>query len=94
MDAETAKALEDLKLAIYRVKLEALATRVAFVAAAQAHPNPLELYLRFDAAAEQSIAATLPQSYPDDLVYHFRNELEDLRKFLRSIAQPTTPHKS
>ena len=94
MDEKTAKAVEALKLEVYRVKLEALATRIALMAIAQSHQNPSELFLRFDAAAEQAIASTLPQTYPDELASHFQNELERLREFLRSIAQLSTAHKS
>ena len=85
MDSETAKVIDDLRLTIFKVKYEALATRVAFMAMAQTHPDPKNLSLAFEAFAERTIAATLPQVFPDVLVEHLQDELDRIREFLRSI---------
>jgi hypothetical protein len=93
MDQETTKQISDIKLDLYKTKLEALATRVGLMAVMRTHPDRKNLLLAFDAYAEQSIAQTLPAEYPDELVFHFRDELDRLREFLQSIPAPSQQGK-
>lgn len=86
MNKDVKDAIEALKLDIHKVRLEALATRVGFMALVRSHPNRQQLVADFYKGSEQAIATAVSRIYPDELVNHLRDEIEAIREDLRRIS--------